>query len=76
MQYWHDLFPGVIHDVHYEDLIEDQEKASRDLLAHCGLEWDPACLDFAGNASPVADRQRGTGPTANLSRRTGSLAAL
>ncbi len=24
------------------------------MLAHCGLDWDPRCLDFQQNAAPVA----------------------
>lgn len=31
---------------HYEETVADQEAASRRLIAHCGLEWDPRCLDF------------------------------
>ena len=38
----------------YEGLVADQEGQTRRLLAHCGLTWDPACLDFHENAAPVA----------------------
>lgn len=38
----------------YEGLVADQEGETRRLLAHCGLTWDPACLDFHENAAPVA----------------------
>ncbi len=38
----------------YEDLVADQEGQTRRLLAHCGLDWDPACLAFHENAAPVA----------------------
>jgi hypothetical protein len=24
------------------------------MLAHCGLDWHPACLDFHRNAAPVS----------------------
>ena len=46
MRHWHDVLPGRILDVAYEDVIEDQEARSRELVAFCGLEWEPACLDF------------------------------
>lgn len=30
----------------YEELISDLEPQARRILAHCGLEWDDACLAF------------------------------
>lgn len=38
----------------YEALVADQEGQTRQLLAFCGLEFDPACLNFHENAAPVA----------------------
>jgi len=32
--------------VHYEDVVNDLEGSARRFVAHCGLEWDPRCLDF------------------------------
>ena len=46
MAHWHSILPGFLYDIQYEDLIDDQEGQSRGLIAHCGLEWDDACLDF------------------------------
>ncbi len=46
MQHWKKTFPGRIHDIHYEDLVSDQEKSSKALLAFCGLPWEEGCLDF------------------------------
>jgi len=46
MAHWHSILPGFLYDIQYEDLIDDQEGQSRALIAHCGLEWDDACLDF------------------------------
>ena len=46
MRHWHGVLPGFIYDIHYEQLVADQEGQSRAMLAHCGLEWDDACLDF------------------------------
>ena len=37
----------------YEDLISEQEKSSRTLLSHCGLDWERECLDFHKNSRPV-----------------------
>ncbi len=40
--------------VRYEDVVADTEAEARRLLGFCGLDWDPAVLDFHRNASPVA----------------------
>ncbi len=54
MAHWHTTMPGRIHDVDYSGLVTDTEATARALLAHCGLAFEPACLDTAGNAAPVA----------------------
>ncbi|MGR3321388.1 MAG: sulfotransferase [Pseudooceanicola sp.] len=47
MAHWHRLYPGRIHDVDYEALTAAPEAVARAFVAHAGLDWDPACLDFA-----------------------------
>jgi tetratricopeptide (TPR) repeat protein len=47
MAHWHDVLPpGRIIDVHYEELVGDLEGVARRIVGHCGLAWDPRCLDF------------------------------
>ncbi len=46
MAFWHEKFPGRIHDLEYEKLTEDQEEETRKLLDYCGLPWEEACLNF------------------------------
>lgn len=46
MEHWQSVLSLPIHAVDYEDLIGNQENASRQLIEFLGLEWDPACLDF------------------------------
>ena len=47
MDYWNEVLPpGVILEVRYEDVVADFEPQARRIIAHCGLEWDAACLDF------------------------------
>ena len=36
----------VFLEVEYEQLVADFERNARRIVAHCGLTWDPACLDF------------------------------
>jgi tetratricopeptide (TPR) repeat protein len=40
------LPPGVMLEVRYEDIVADLESQARRLVAHCGLDWEPACLDY------------------------------
>ena len=54
MAHWRELLPGRILDVDYEALVADQEAQSKRLIAHCGLEWQAACLDFHKNKSASA----------------------
>ena len=44
MRHWHEVLPGRIMDINYEDTIADPEYWSRKLISHMGLEWDDACL--------------------------------
>lgn len=40
------VLPGRVHRVIYERMIEDTEAEVRALLAYCGLQFEPACLEF------------------------------
>ncbi len=53
MAHWHQVLPGFIHDIQYEDLVADQEAQSRALVEFCGLPWDDACLAFHRSQRPV-----------------------
>ncbi len=46
MRHWNRVLPGRVLRVSYEDLVEDLGTSVRQILAHCGLEFDPACLAF------------------------------
>jgi tetratricopeptide (TPR) repeat protein len=47
MEHWHKVLPpGVMIDVHYEDLVDDLEGSARRVLRHCDLDWEDACRDF------------------------------
>jgi hypothetical protein len=46
MAHWHQVMPGLILDVAYEDVVADPEQQARRLVAHCGLDWEPECLEF------------------------------
>jgi tetratricopeptide (TPR) repeat protein len=40
------VLPGRVHRVIYERMVEDTESEVRSLLAYCGLDFEPACLEF------------------------------
>lgn len=48
MAHWAEVSPLRIHDVTYEDLIQNREQTARALLAFCGLDWDARCGAGAG----------------------------
>jgi tetratricopeptide (TPR) repeat protein len=54
MAFWQARVPGRVLELSYEALVADQEGETRRLLAHCGLDWDGACLDFHRNAAAVS----------------------
>lgn len=54
IQHWVDIFGDDILQINYEDLVVRPEKNVRNLLSHCGLEWEDQCLDFHQNKAPVS----------------------
>lgn len=48
------LPPERFAEVHYENIVADIEGETRKLLDFCGLTFEPACVDFHENKSPVA----------------------
>ncbi|MFY2762938.1 tetratricopeptide repeat-containing sulfotransferase family protein [Arenimonas sp. MALMAid1274] len=46
MRHWQQVLPLPILQLSYESLVTDLEPQARRLLDFCGLDWDPACLDF------------------------------
>jgi tetratricopeptide (TPR) repeat protein len=54
MEHWRKVLPqGVMLEVQYEDVTADLEGQARRMVAHCGLEWDDACLSFHETQRPV-----------------------
>ena len=53
MDHWRTVLPGPIHEVDYEATVNDLEGVARRLVELCGLEWEPACLEFHRNKRPV-----------------------
>ena len=46
MDHWRTTLPVTIHEVQYEHLVANLEAEARNVVAACGLDWEPACLEF------------------------------
>ena len=46
MRHWDAVLPGRVLRVFYEDLVEDLEGNVRRILKFCGLNFEPACVEF------------------------------
>jgi tetratricopeptide (TPR) repeat protein len=54
MAHWRKVLPeGTLLEVRYEDIVANVETEARRMLAHIGLPWDAACLDFHKGNRPV-----------------------
>ena len=53
MQRWNTAYPDRIYNLDYERLTENQEAETRNLIAHLGLDWEDACLEFHKNKRSV-----------------------
>ena len=53
MRHWDEVLPGKVLRVQHEDVVEDLEGNVRRLLDFCGLEFEPACLEFHKNQRSV-----------------------
>src|SRR5262249_13093606 len=53
MDHWRRVLPTPVHEVHYEHLVDHFEAEARRLISACGLDWEPACLQFHLTARPV-----------------------
>jgi tetratricopeptide (TPR) repeat protein len=52
-EYWKRVLPVRVHEVFYERLVDNFEDEARRLVAACGLDWEPACLQFHQTSRPV-----------------------
>lgn len=46
MAHWHNVIPGEVLDVHYEETVTDLEAQVRRILDHCELPFEADCLRF------------------------------
>ena len=46
MKHWHEVLPGKVLDVHYEETVTDLESQVSRILDHCGLDFEESCVRF------------------------------
>lgn len=46
MHHWHQIFPGEILEINYEDVVDDLAGSARKMLDYIGVEWQPQVLKF------------------------------
>jgi tetratricopeptide (TPR) repeat protein len=46
MEYWIRVLPGKILRIQHEEVVEDLEGNVRRMLDFCGLDFEPACLEY------------------------------
>jgi len=46
MTHWDEVLPGRVLRVQHEEVVEDLERNVRRMLDFCGLEFEPACVEF------------------------------
>jgi hypothetical protein len=46
MRHWDQALPGRVLCVQHEEVIADLEGNVRRILGHCGLDFEPACIEF------------------------------
>jgi tetratricopeptide (TPR) repeat protein len=54
MDHWHEVYPGDVLTVNYEDVVEDLEGQVRRILAYCDLPLEVQCVQFHQNKRAVA----------------------
>ena len=53
MDHWLKLFNNEIFVLDHEELLDNQERVSKELVEYCGLDWENACLEFYKTAGQV-----------------------
>ena len=54
LQHWDEVMPGVVLTVRYEEMVRDPLSVAERVMAHCGLPFEPGCVDLLRNTAPSA----------------------
>ncbi|MBT8047098.1 MAG: hypothetical protein HKN57_14885 [Xanthomonadales bacterium] len=54
MDHWHNLMPGAILDVSYEELVSNPEDVSKQIAAYIGFDWSEDLHEIEDSAEPCS----------------------
>lgn len=84
MEYWKSILPITIHEVYYEDLVENPKKTIKKIMTYLDLDWDRSCetsfaeylvekKNSATNQDMTPNHRRGIGWSSNYNKFLGPL---
>ena len=50
---WKKNFPNELFEIEYEELVKKKDIVIKEIINFCELDWDPNCLLFYKNKSPI-----------------------
>jgi len=53
MDHWHEVMPGKVLDVQYEEVVQDLEGQVRRILEYCRLDWEESAVRFHESSRSV-----------------------
>ena len=53
MKFWTEKIPNFIHDIEYENLINNPKLETKNLLKFCDLKWEDDCLNYFNNKRAI-----------------------
>ena len=53
VNFWKNNFPNELFEVDYEEIVKHKDIVIREMINFCELYWDPNCLLFYKNKSPI-----------------------
>ena len=45
MKFWNEIFEGEIYNNKYEDLVNNKDSKTKEIIKFCNLDWDEKCLN-------------------------------
>ena len=53
MNFWQSEYTNYIHEVKYENLINNNTDEIKKIIRFCDLRWEETCLSFHKNKNPI-----------------------
>ena len=53
MKFWHEKMPNFIYDCEYENLVNNKDLETKNLIKFCNLEWEDGCIDHTQNKTGI-----------------------